>query len=168
MLDRILYDAAFVRAQINALKVAFPELLDDYELLESAIDGETNFDRVIEVITDQFLEALSMKGAIADRMESLRERSDRFGKKAESIRSLALDLMQAANRPKVELPIATLSLRKGVNSAVVDDVAQLPQGFTRTEVLPLKTEIKKALEAGQDVPGAHLETGPEGLSVRTR
>jgi hypothetical protein len=168
MLDRIIYDAAYVKSQINQLKIAFPELLDDYEVLESAIDGETNFERVIEVITDEFLEALSMKGAIADRMESLRERSDRFGRKAESIRSLALDLMQAANRQKVELPIATLSLRKGVNSAVVDDVTQLPQGFTRTEVLPLKTEIKKALEAGQDVPGAHLEHGPEGLSVRTK
>lgn len=168
MLNRIIYDAAYVKSQISALKASFPELSEDYELLESAIDGETNFDRVIEVITDEFLEALSMKGAIADRMESLRERSDRYGKKAETIRSLAFDLMQAAERPKVELPVATLSIRKGVNSVVIEDLDAIPQGFTRTEVVPLKTELKKALEAGAAIPGARLQTGPDGLSVRTK
>lgn len=167
-MHNLAYDVGYVKAQISSLKVAFPELADDYEVLESAIDGETDFDRVVEAITDQFLEALSMKGAIADRMESLKQRSDRYGKKAETIRSLAFDLMQAANRQKVELPVATLSIRKGVTSVVVDDVAQLPQGFTRTETVPLKTELKKALEAGEAIPGAHLETGPEGLSVRTK
>lgn len=167
-MTNILYDAAYVKSQINALKVAFPELEDDYELLESAIDGETDFERVVEVIAEEYLEALSMKGAIADRMESLKERSDRFGKKADTIRSLAFDLMQAADRPKVELPIATLSIRKGVSSVVVDDVDALPQGFTRTEVVPLKTELKKALEAGEAIPGARLEIGPQGLSVRTK
>lgn len=168
MLNKIIYDAAYVKQQINALKVAFPELESDYELLESAIDGETKFDRVIEVITDEFLEALSMKGAIAERMESLKERSDRFSRKAETIRTLAFDLMQAADRPKVELPVATLSIRKGVNSVIIEDATQLPQGFKRTEVVPLKTEIKKALEAGEAIPGARLEHGPEGLSVRTK
>lgn len=168
MLDRIIYDAAYVKSQINALKVAFPELVDDYELLESAIDGETKFDRVIEVITDEFLEALSMKGAIADRIESLRERSDRYAKKAETIRTLAFDLMQAAERPKVELPVATLSVRNGVNSVVIEDLDAIPQGYRRTEVVPLKTEIKKALEAGEAIPGARLEQGPQGLSVRTK
>lgn len=168
MLDRIVYDAAYVKSQINSLKVAFPELLDDYELLESAIDGETNFERVIEVITDEFLEALSMKGAIAERMEALDERSKRFTKKAETIRTLAFDLMQAANRPKVELPVATLSIRKGVSKVEIDDLTAIPQGFKRTEVIPLKTELKKALEAGEAIPGAHLEHGPEGLSVRTK
>jgi hypothetical protein len=167
-MTNILYDAAYVKSQINALKVAFPELEDDYELLESAIDGETDFERVVEVIAEEYLDALSMKGAIADRMESLKERSARFGKKAETIRSLAFDLMQAADRPKVELPIATLSIRKGVSSVVVDDVDALPQGFTRTEVVPLKTELKKALEAGEAIPGARLEIGPQGLSVRTK
>lgn len=168
MLNRILYDAAFVKAQINSLKVAFPELLDDYEVLESAIDGETDFERVMEAVTDQYLDALSMKGAIADRMESLRERSDRYGKKAETIRSLAFDLMQAAERPKVELPVATLSIRKGVNSVVIEDLEAIPQGYRRVEVVPLKTEIKKALEKGDDIPGARLQTGPDGLSVKTK
>lgn len=168
MLDRIIYDAAFVKAQINALKVAFPELESDYELLESAIDGETDFERVVEYLTEEFLEALSMKGAIADRMASLEARSARYDKKAEGLRSLVFDLMQSASRPKVELPVATLSVRKGVSRVIVEDVAALPQGFTRTEVVPLKTEIKKSLEAGEAIPGARLETGPDGLSVRTK
>lgn len=168
MLNKIIYDAAYVKQQINALKVAFPELESDYELLENAIDGETNFDRVIEVITDEFLEALSMKGAIADRIESLKERSERYSRKAETIRSLAFDLMQAADRPKVELPVATLSIRKGVNSVIVEDERQLPQGYFRIERVPLKPEIKKALEAGEAIPGARLERGPDGLSVRTK
>lgn len=167
-MSSILYDAAYVKSQIASLRASFPELSEDYELLESAIDGETDFERVVEVITDEFLEALSMKGAIADRMESLKERSDRYGKKAETIRSLAFDLMQAADRPKVELPVATLSIRKGVDSVVIEDLDAIPQGYARTEKVALKTEIKKALAAGGAIPGARLETGTPGLSVRTK
>jgi hypothetical protein len=168
MLNKIIYDAAYVKQQINALKVAFPELESDYELLESAIDGETDFERVVEYLTEEFLEALSMKGAIADRMTSLEARSDRYDKKAEGLRSLVFDLMQAAKRRTVELPVATLGIRAGVDSVVIEDEQQLPQGYFRTERLPLKSEIKKALRAGEAIPGARLETGPDGLSVRTK
>lgn len=167
-MHNLAYDAAYVKAQINSLKVAFPELVDDYELLESAIDGETNFDRVVETITDHFLEALSMRGAIADRVDALQERGKRYGRKAESLRSLALDLMQSANRPKVEFPVATLSIRKGMTSVIVDDADDLPQGYFRTERVALKQEIKKALEKGEYVPGARLVTGEPGLAVRTK
>jgi hypothetical protein len=59
-------------------------------------------------------------------------------------------------------------MRRGVNSVVIEDERQLPQGYFRTERVALKPEIKKALEAGEAIPGARLERGPDGLSVRTK
>jgi hypothetical protein len=168
MSDRIALDVRVVTGQIERLRMQYPELAEDLELLTDTVEGETDFHKVIEQVTDEYLDAVSMKGAIADRIDGLRQRSDRFDRKADALKGMALNLMEAAGQPKVTLPVATLSIRKGVNSVVVEDLDAIPQGYRRTEVVPLKTEIKKALEAGEAIPGARLEHGPEGLSVRTK
>lgn len=161
-------DVRIVAGQIERLRAQYPELADDLELLAGTVEGETEFIPVLEKVTEEYFDAVTMKGAAADRIDGLKQRVERFDRKADAMRDMALHLMEAAGQPKVILPVATLSIRKGVSSVVVDDVDALPQGFTRTEVVPLKTELKKALEAGESIPGAHLETGPEGLSVRTK
>jgi hypothetical protein len=73
--------------------------------------------------------------------------------------------MTAARQHKVKLPVATLSILAGRPGVVIDDVAALPQGFTRLE--PVKSAIKQSIENGEDVPGAHLEAGPDTVSIRT-
>lgn len=168
MADRITVDAAFFMAHIDRLKTAFPELTEDAELLASTIEGETDFERVMERIVDRFLDAMSMKSATVERISDLSARGDRFGRQAEAMKALAFAMMNAAEQPTIRLPVATLSVRAGVASVVVDDIAELPQGFTKTETTPKKAEIKAALAAGETIPGAHLETGASSLSIRTK
>lgn len=168
MPDYTIIDAAFVTAQIAQMKLAYPDLAEDADLLADMIDGETDFDRIIGIVTDQFLNAVSMKDAASLRMDDLRARRDRFDRKAEAMRAAAYALMAVAEKQSVVLPVATLSVRQGNVSVAIDNVDDLPQGFTRTEVQPLKSEIKKALEAGEHIPGARLERGPTTLSVRTK
>jgi hypothetical protein len=74
-------------------------------------------------------------------------------------------MMTTANVHKVKLPIATLSIIAGRPGVVIDDVRALPQGFTRLE--PVKSAIKQSIENGENVPGAHLEAGPDTVSIRT-
>lgn len=160
--------ATLVTQHIEALKRAHPDLVGDAELLASAIEGETDFFRVFDLVVDAYGEARSMQDAAMLRSGEIRDRANRFGAKADAMRKLAHALMDSAGEQIVRLPAATVSIRPGVPSVVVEDVAALPQGFTKTEVVPRREEIRKALVAGEAVPGAYLETGPATLAIRVK
>ena len=65
--------------------------------------------------------------------------------------------MQVFGHDKVENATMRLSLRHST-ATEVDDLDQLPAEYktTKVEVVADKTAIKKAIQEGEDVPGAHL------------
>lgn len=65
--------------------------------------------------------------------------------------------MQVFGQDKVENATMRLSLRHST-ATEVDDLDQLPAEFktTKVEVVADKTAIKKAIQSGEAVPGAHL------------
>lgn len=65
--------------------------------------------------------------------------------------------MQVFGHDKVENATMRLSLRHST-ATEVDDLDQLPSEYktTKVEVVADKTAIKKAIQEGEDVPGAHL------------
>lgn len=162
------YNATFVASQIERLRADYPEIEDDAELLSDMIEGATDFNMTMERVVGAFLDAVSMKDAIALRQKSLVERGARYERKAEALRGLTMQLLKAAAKTKLALPEASLSLRSGYPSVVVDNMAELPQGFTKTDISPRKAEIKKAIEAGETIPGAHLEVGPDTVTIKTK
>lgn len=160
-------DAELVKAEIQRLKSAYPELADDADLLASTIEGETSFDRVMDKLAQVAIEARAMSDGLGTAIGSFKTRQQRFDKKAAAMRGMALALMEAAEQQKVVTPAATLWTRDGGTSVVVDDPNQLPQGYYSTERVPDKTAIKAALEKGDALPGAHLEYGNPSISIRT-
>ncbi len=65
--------------------------------------------------------------------------------------------MQVFGHDKVENATMRLSLRH-TTATEVDDLDQVPAEYktTKVEVVADKTAIKKAIQSGEDVPGAHL------------
>lgn len=65
--------------------------------------------------------------------------------------------MQVFGQDKVENATMRLSLRH-TTATEVDDIDQLPAEYktTKVEVVADKTAIKKAIQSGEAVPGAHL------------
>ena len=65
--------------------------------------------------------------------------------------------MQVFGQDKVENATMRLSLRH-TTATEVDDLDQLPAEYktTKVEVVADKTAIKKAIQSGEAVPGAHL------------
>ena len=65
--------------------------------------------------------------------------------------------MQAFGHDKVENGTLRLSLRHTTETEI-DDIDQVPQFYktTKVETVADKTAIKKAIQSGEDVPGAHL------------
>lgn len=164
MTTRTTIDAAFVVAKIEQLKRDFPELEDDLDLLADTVEGQTDFERVLSEVVEEKIEADAMAAGAGEFAAKLAQRRQRAERKSELMRGLALDLMTAARQHKVKLPVATLSILAGRPGVVIDNLAELPQGFTRQE--PIKSAIKASLENNETVPGAHLEAGPDTVSIR--
>lgn len=89
-----------------------------------------------------------------DRLAGLQKFYENTQKRLEGALSKA---MQVFGQDKVENATMRLSLRH-TTATEVDDLEQLPAEYktTKVELVADKTAIKKAIQQGEDVPGAHL------------
>lgn len=169
MNERFIYvDAQSVKAQIVDLLSVFPELADDEELKLDTLEGETELFAIASRALEARQSALSMAEAIKSRMADLNERKARFEKKSDAMKRLIQSLMEAAGQDKLVLPEASLSIRSGSESVNVTDLDALPQGYFKIERKADKAAIKKAILAGEEIPGAELVLGDDGLTIRTK
>ncbi len=93
------------------------------------------------------------------RLKAMQQRVERH---AQQLRDYLLGNMQRAGISKIEAtqsPFFRLSIKRNPPRVVVDYEDMIPGEFLRTKVVTevARDEIKRAIQAGQDVPGAHLE-----------
>lgn len=161
-------DAEKVKAEIADLKAAFPELVEDDQLLLDTIEGSTDLFSIISKAINERADALGMVDAIKARKSDLSSREARFERKGEAMKRLIQALMEAAGQDKLTLPEATISRTKGRKRVVVDDVSQLGQGFYTLARVADKDAIKAALDNGDTIPGAREEIGPSSITIRSK
>lgn len=169
MADQYLFlDARFVKAEIAKLVEANPELADDETLRSDMVEAETGADKLLSRIVSEKVEADTMAEAVDLQIKEKIARRDRFRRKSDAMRLLAKSIMRAADISKITLPEASLSITKPRSSVRVHSVDDLPQGYFKTIRQADKTAIKSALEKGEEIPGAELVAGDDGLLVRTK
>lgn len=156
------------RAQWHDILEAYPELAEDESLRADILDAETDFHKLIDSLVKRKLDAREMAAGAKARKQEVGERQSRFERQEAGFDTLIKSLMQFADMQKVVLPEATVSITKPRTKVNVIDVNDLPQGFYAVERKPKSAEIKAALEAGEQVPGAELVLGEDGLMVRTK
>jgi len=150
------------------LLAQFPEALgDDEQTLIDTLDGLSYFpdqvSRVLRSINDDEALAAAAKALAAE----YRERAERLTDRAKAKRTAVLRAMEAADRRKLELPEGTVSVRAGAQSVVITDEALIPNDFLIPQPAKInRHEIKAALAAGRDVPGAVLSNGAPSLAIR--
>ena len=74
------------------------------------------------------------------------------------------DILNKAGLSRLDAGIFKYSFRKSVSTHITDENL-IPQEYTKTTITLNKTEIKKAIQAGQEVPGAEL-VEKKGLQIR--
>lgn len=161
-------DAQSVKAQIASLLNAYPELAEDDELALDTFEAETDLFKVISRALNERAEAETIATAIKDRQTALGDRRKRYERKSEAMKALIQGLMDAADQEKITLPEATIFVTKPRESVNVTDVEALPQGFYSVVRSADKTALKAALMAGEKIPGAEMQIGLAGLTIRTR
>ena len=160
--------AQFLRAEIDRIVAAYPELMEDQELLADTLEGETELNALVATLLDMADEAATMADAVSMRVDTMSERRARLKRKNEAARSIIKSLMEHAGLEKITLPEATISISKPRQTVEVVNVDDLPQGFFRIERQADKKAIQSALEAGETVPGAVMADGKTSLMIRTK
>lgn len=135
-----------------------------------ANDGEITpeIEQALAITEDQFAAKATDYGlailnleAMAKAAKAEKERLAGLQKFYENVsnrlRSALCGAMDVLDHQKVESPSVRLFLRH-TTATEVDDVTKLPDEFVTTKIedVPDKAAIKKALQEGRDVPGAHL------------
>ena len=162
-------DPRLVRQQIENLKIAHPELLEDDEAWIATLESETSFEDLLTSVVRRIEDTKALVIGTKDRFEELKSRKDRFEHRVDTLRNLAFKIMQAAELAKCELPEATLSLRAGTQQLIGDaNPKELPDEFCKISRDLNRTAIKEALKTGLTVPGFELSNSPPSLTIRIK
>lgn len=142
---------------------------DDAEMIETAVEGETNLKEAISAAVDRILELDAHEEAIAAQIKALSERKERFSHQSERIKAAIHVAMGQAELRKLELPQATLGVRAVPPKAEITDEALIPSKYWKAQDPRLdKKAVLDALKSKDDVPGATLSNGGETLSLRVK
>jgi len=158
-----------IRQSIENLKIAHPELIEDDEAWAATLESETDFNEVLTTIVRRIDDTEALYSGTGERIQELSARKARFADRIIALRELAFKIMQAAELAKVELPLATLSLRAGQPRLIGDaDPNSLPDALCKISRDLNRTAIKDALKTGQTVPGFELSNSPPSLTIRIK
>ena len=148
--------AQIIKEAINQLKEICGE--EDSELLADMVEGETSIDRFAEISIEQIENDAGMIEALKLRIADMTARKQRFEQRQKSTRQLVAWLMSEAGMKKLELPVATLSLRNIQPSVKVVDEALVPSRYwvQRDPVIDLKN-LRRDVLAYEKERGAIME-----------
>jgi len=146
-----------------------PELADDEAQIDTLLAEETaDVEALIARMARAARHAEQMVKVAKDCIDTMRERQDRYKRRAETMRGALLAALDALGKRKVELPDMTISIGASSVSVQIIDADALPDRFVVTSRAPVKSAIAEALKAGENVPGACLTNGlPSIRMMRT-
>jgi len=140
---------------------------DDEDVVASTVEGETN---LLEAIGDAMARLAELNGlmdGVAGMIASLKARGERFERQRDLIRDAIALAMETAEVRKLELPMATLSLKSTPQKVEITDESAIPSEFWKPQEPKLdRRGLLTALKAGEQIKGAVLSNGGSSLQVR--
>ena len=99
------------------------------------------------------------KSEIDTEIERLKQMSDVIGSRITYLKNAVSEVLTQCGIERIEGIHATISFRAS-EQTIIDDESEIPDEYIATKITttPDKTKIKNAIKAGQDVPGARIES----------
>lgn len=162
---------AMVR-EIEAAKVLREQLravTDDEETIRDTVEGETSLREMIRDMLANIGEREAQISGLETYIGDLSSRKDRFKRQIEHSRALICSAMDMAGIQKHEMDIGTIALSKVRPSLIVTNEAEIPTDFWKASDPKLdRSALKKALDAGDTIPGATLSNGGQTITIRRK
>ena len=162
------FEVRSLLADIERLKLEYPDLADDDQLRADVFEGETEIIGVLSKLLNISMDAGFMASAVTERMKANAERKARFERQEEMARKLMQTVMERAGQSKLVLTEATLSITHYPPKPIVTDESQLPEGCWRVKREPNLTAIKERIKAGETIPGVGASNGYSSLTIRAK
>lgn len=155
------------------------EVANDYaRLMDSDMEPDMIAD-TLEGIEGEFTDKVSqllavcknlsaLSDALSNEAKSLSSRAKTADNQISSIKEYIANSLTVMNKKKVVAGIHQVSARAPSKSVYITDVGSIPPEFVEyeTTIKPDKLAIKKLLDAGQEVPGAHIRLGKPSLIIK--
>jgi len=141
---------------------------DELDLFWDTLDGETDVMDLVSNVLTEINEAEAGMIACHEMAKRYSERRSLHDARKVRLNQMLKTILLCANQSKIPHPLGTVSLRKGTESVAITNEKEIPSQLCRITVTPDKAEIKKQLQAGVQIDGAELITGPQTISVRMK
>lgn len=141
---------------------------DDLELFWDTLDGETDVIELVGTVLKEISEADAGMIACNHLAKQYSERRSVLDARKTRLTKMLKSILLCCNQKKIPHPLATVSLRSGVESLIIRNEEAIPTQLCKVTSTPDKTEIKKQLKAGVQIEGAELVTGPQTISIRMK
>lgn len=154
---------------IEQVSAELAEILgDDFDpaTFWDTLDGETDVMDLMGHLIRERVEAQAHEKASKEAAAVYAERARRMADKSRAMTKAMGRLLDATDQKKLAHPLATISRTSGRMSCRVTDESAVPTQLTIRK--PDTAAIKRALEAGEGVPGAELVRGEDGVTVRIK
>ena len=143
------------------------EIAEMYEAMES-LDESIDITAALENIDGALEEKLENVAKLVRNLEAeakayeeeerrLRAQKQAAKNRIESIKRYVKENLEEIGRDKVEAGIFKWSLQNGPGRVEITDETKIPEEYFVTEINPLKSEIKKAIEEGIITEGAEID-----------
>jgi hypothetical protein len=164
LVDRLKQLVPVHREIVETIHAMFPDASDD-DLLDT-IAGESDLPDVIAVVLRQSIEREAHATALAALMQQMTERKARIERGSATLRSAALQAMQAGGIKRLNLPDMTVTVSPGKPKVIITDESLLPADLCRTKIDPDRKAIGAALADGKKLLGAELGNAVPYLTIR--
>jgi hypothetical protein len=154
--------------QLREMYALDPSITEDEEVIRAALaDAEMPHP---DVLLDRSIDALVWIERREVEADDLRReiiaRRDRYRARAETVRKVIEDLMNATETKSRRAKWGGASMAAGRASLVLTDEQLVPDKYFRTERILMKTPLIDDLEQGEVIPGAVLSNPSPVLRIR--
>lgn len=154
--------------QIKAIRESIRAVTDDEDAIRDTLEGETDIAGLIRMLLLSVEDDQAMVDGCQSRIDELKERQDRFKHRIEAKRGLIHQAVALSGQRKIEMDIATVSLRAVPPKVIVTNESELPSSCFKTTVRVDLSTLGKMLKDGDSIPGAHLDNGGESITIRRK
>lgn len=142
---------------------------DDDVLLADMLEAETDLHPMLEKLLGWIEQDEGAAAALKQQVEDRTERKRRFEARVATKREAITALLEIAGLDKLQLPEATLSIRRLPPKTLVADEQAIPDEYVRIKRVPDMAAIKAAVESGVAVPGTTMSNGGDlSLTIRRK
>lgn len=132
------------------------EITEEWFAEIESIEGE--WEEKLENVVYKYKNVNAYIDSVKAEIEKYKQKLKTAENASEGIKNYIDGNMKRVGKDKVKTATMSLSYRTS-SKTVIDDEAAIPEAYktTKTEISVDKTAIKKAISAGENIPGAHIE-----------